>query len=946
MENARDEDQHDEEDLLMREDGTSGVTVPLSLENPPAQQSDSLTPPPVLDPNMAAQVPHQLSLGTAEDVTDEEPPREEEDMNEEFIILDPEHPLIKRFQDALNIYFSKRLEKNQQELKKQRETKKEEARQLQEVSIELFNIQEQLTKIENKLSDSHQAKAQAEAQRRHAQDQLQTTKSKYSDRSSQSSKAKTKVSRLQAELEKTMQHVIFAQAVSEDLHSKVKIMNNVRHKVGTEKTQAEEEKIKQDLYVERLTKDLENRTLQAAGYEVQRNAQAQETLEASKSLAEAEMELESLLMMHKKLLQQWNSNIADIRKHDETVNAMQEAVRAIEDEVILLGREIEGYKKSTAVEQENNETLTVQLNWCEMDCVTWNKLISQKQTAREVLQAQYSACLRSLTETKHILATLTKEMSANQTELNNQRSQEEKLSAARLELEENIMAHIQQQLTHSKAATFSQQLISKMATRKKDKMHQLQQLERDSLSVKLESQKVEQQVNSLILTVETLEEELNKQHKLLTSHENVLSSLVRQIKQKETTINNLKNRISHIVESTGQEDLSPLQIQIKEVLSQIQELAAHIKNDHQLWMLHQGTLVGLSRELGANSKKIRKLQKDNTGMQQKEIRLDSQTEQEEREQAELDKNSKLLRRDLEKLSKLMKKNKQQSETLELENILLETDFIQKLKEAEQESVSVQMKLEKTQEEKENLFRNLLEAERQILLWEKKTQILKETRSVVESELGQEEIQKMKVEIHRMELRVNQLTKEQERLMRESEAAVARRENLVLRKEAMVRGSHKEITKDELRRSSEGLQSKIQKTLKEIADCELVMKELEKGKTIQSEKLLQQKQHLAELCSTWTKLDNDLANLQDNQYTNQAYLIALQSRNKKLRDVCEGSYKLSSSEETVGAALQSQRERLEDYRSALKRNCEDLPQHQEALRHITQAVEAYIKISQQ
>lgn len=38
------------------------------------------------------------------------------------------------------------------------------------------------------------------------------------------------------------------------------------------------------------------------------------------------MELESLLMMHKKLLQQWNSNITDIKRHDETVNAMQEAV--------------------------------------------------------------------------------------------------------------------------------------------------------------------------------------------------------------------------------------------------------------------------------------------------------------------------------------------------------------------------------------------------------------------------------------------------------------------------------------------------------------------------------------------------------------------------------------------------------------------------------------------
>lgn len=56
-----------------------------------------------------------------------------------------------------------------------------------------------------------------------------------------------------------------------------------------------------------------------------------------------------------------------------------------------------------------------------------------------------------------------------------------------------------------------------------------------------------------------------------------------------------------------------------------------------------------------------------------------QTKQEEREQAELDKNSKLLRRDLEKLCKLKKNNKQYSETLELENTQMETDFQNKLK---------------------------------------------------------------------------------------------------------------------------------------------------------------------------------------------------------------------------------------------------------------------------
>lgn len=80
----------------------------------------------------------------------------------------------------------------------------------------------------------------------------------------------------------------------------------------------------------------------------------------------------------------------------------------VNHQLILLEREIEGYKKSTSEEQEQNETLTMQLNWSQMDCATSKKLISQKLLQQEALQAHYSACLRTLRETERTLARLSK----------------------------------------------------------------------------------------------------------------------------------------------------------------------------------------------------------------------------------------------------------------------------------------------------------------------------------------------------------------------------------------------------------------------------------------------------------------------------------------------------------------------------------------------------------
>lgn len=58
-------------------------------------------------------------------------------------------------------------------------------------------------------------------------------------------------------------------------------------------------------------------------------------------------------------------------------------------------------------------------------------------------------------------------------------------------------------------------------------------------------------------------------------------------------------------------------------MAEIQELAANIRNDQQLWMKQQGALVGLTQEIEVNSKNMLKLQREYTAMQQKKIRLES-----------------------------------------------------------------------------------------------------------------------------------------------------------------------------------------------------------------------------------------------------------------------------------------------------------------------------------
>ena len=96
-----------------------------------------------------------------------------------------------------------------------------------------------------------------------------------------------------------------------------------------------------------------------------------------------------------------------------------------------------------------------------------------------------------------------------------------------------------------------------------------------------------------------------------------------------------------------------------------------------------------------------------------------------------------------------------------DNFNIENEFKQKLKELENESIRLENQIATLKEEKADILAEIVEAERQILLWERKIQLEKEMQDALDPNIGQSEIVAMKKEIHRMELRYEQLRKKQE-----------------------------------------------------------------------------------------------------------------------------------------------------------------------------------------
>jgi hypothetical protein len=134
---------------------------------------------------------------------------------------------------------------------------------------------------------------------------------------------------------------------------------------------------------------------------------------------------------------------------------------------------------------------------------------------------------------------------------------------------------------------------------------------------------------------------------------------------------------------------------------------------------------------------------------------------------------------MRKLNEVFAKNKDSKTKLANDNFNIEHEFKQKLKELENESIKLENQISQLKEEKADILAEIVEAERQILLWERKIQLEREMQEEIDPEVGQSEIVAMRKEIHRMELMFDQLRKKQEEMIKNMERAVFKKETIQL-----------------------------------------------------------------------------------------------------------------------------------------------------------------------
>lgn len=90
---------------------------------------------------------------------------------------------------------------------------------------------------------------------------------------------------------------------------------------------------------------------------------------------------------------------------------------------------------------------------------------------------------------------------------------------------------------------------------------------------------------------------------------------------------------------------------------------------------------------------------------------------------------------MNRLNDRLATNISQENKLKNENINNESEFIQRLKDMEKEAVSLEVQVDWLREQKADLLADIVEHERQILLWERKIHLEKEMQETLDPTYG-------------------------------------------------------------------------------------------------------------------------------------------------------------------------------------------------------------------
>lgn len=781
---------------------------------------------------------------------------DQEDDEEDTAIMDPDHPLMARVQEALRVQLSEKLAYLEAEYREKEEIAKKTSENREEAGVELYTAQQLLAKLQASIEGCQDNIGLIKRYRDEAERNLRLSNEMYIEKQTELKERTNNLESNKMELDKITRAIKQVDLYNEDLRSNILIAKRTTLKAEEDIVKQEMEKKRQDFYIDRLNDSLRKLQEQRGLYETQWLAQQKQTKASIETLQDALTEMDAVQFEKRQLLHQWKSSIVGLERRDEVLTQVQNGIQKNKDTLLSMNGELEGFKASFRKTQEEGESFSSILGKIEGEIELMKYQVVTIQEQRDTLKESYVMFMKSLNQTELDLSQVANEKNTLQQEtLSIIKSTQQVKKNIQL-LEEEIADRLQFQLTLEKGSAGSKKDGAKLRAMIHEKESTIYNIDNQAGVMKLEALNISGRIASLKASMTKIEEESKKRNKLIENYERDFKIKGDELEKKQSEMEFLNKKLDALTSGNKDESMGPLEVTIHSLAKSIVAKEKECMDLSQFWLKAQNELVNMTRKSFVVAEEIQDFSMKLSVLDRKKMTINTAFENEAKEIKEHNREIKKLQTEMVKINQLLSRQSNMQNQLEEHNLELEQEFRARLKQAEMDSYQLEEKVQTLQGEREKGLSGILEAERQIMLWEKKIQLARETQAALDPNVGATEITEMTAEIHRMKLRHANLLKIQEKMISEMERSIHRRTSISNRTKV----AGKVYSQVALQKAITDLTKKIKQTMADLQECDQDIATLNSSKESMNTQLVEAREN----CEKLEKQENQL--LQDLEIT--------------------------------------------------------------------------------
>ncbi|XP_021931988.1 coiled-coil domain-containing protein 40 isoform X2 [Zootermopsis nevadensis] len=666
-------------------------------------------------------------------------------------VLQPDHPLMKKFQVALKDHLTRQYNRLSEEILKLEAGIKNQKLECEKLGLNIYDVQQNVMRQQSVTDNYHKTIANITKIRQEIEAQVETCRNTYKSEQEKLNNAQKEEEDVRTELENLVCLEEKFADWEKQLESKLASSERISEKTKTDKKQFTKEMQKQDIFIFKLMTEVEN--LQGKNRNLSGLLKLKE-LEKNKvgqSVADTNADLETLDREQHRLMQSWSSVIISIQQRDKIYMSVMQDYNKVKQQLQTLINEIEGFKKASVEEMLKNEHLTIILKKIHSEEANLKRLIAVEEGKKGALEIQLASVHNMLEQTDKDVQEVMLVYHKNSHENKMLQKRVERLVNEKVALEDRILAKLQDQITQDKASKYLNKVLQTLRDKIRDKeivvvnvVNQLTQTSKD-----LDHQKGMNEQTNIVL--DDLKKQTETKEKELKSLQSDLHQSKFEVHKKQGTVDSLRKKLEQLTPKSGDEYLSPQEIKIKALEKNITKTIAKCEELQQFWLQQQTLTVKLANQRNEQVHNINLTHKQVLILDQKNLKIEHQINCQKKVNKVLNHSISSLNKKLLSLNLKLCERKEYMEILDKENLYTETYYMSVLKDAELEAVKLKSEIHDLEQEKIQLGGSLLEKQQEFLAWEKKLQIAQETKQNTQYEKGKEgDMVAMKAEIHRMQ----------------------------------------------------------------------------------------------------------------------------------------------------------------------------------------------------